>query len=118
MNMDIRIPVRFSNLCVVNLGQPVISGYSTGIAQDQASHRVSHCGVFLYPPVFHFYIAVYDLFVVQDRRLHIADFFSLLSVQDIRLCHIRVACLDQYILHAVLDILHRNFPLYNFLLEI
>ena len=31
-----------------------------------------------------------------------ADFFSLLTVQNVRLCHICIAGLNQYILHAVL----------------
>ena len=118
MDMDIRVSVCLSDLRIVNLRQPVIGRYGTGIAQNQSPHGVGHCGVLLDSPVLHLHIAVYNLFVVQNGGLHIADFFSLFSVQDIGLRHIRVTCLNQNILHTVLNILNRNLSLYNFLLEI
>ena len=47
-----------------------------------------------------------------------ADFFSLLTVQNVRLCHICIAGLNQYILHAVLNALHIDLVVFDLFLEI
>ncbi len=116
--MDIRIPVSICNLLVVYLRQPVIGRHSPGITQDQASHGVSDRGVLLHTPVLHLYIAVHDLLVVQDRRLHVPHLLPLLAIEDISLRHIRVPGLLQHLLHAVLDILHMNLGILDLILKI
>ena len=116
--MDVRVPVSVGDLIVIDLGQPVIGCYRAGIAQDQAAHRISHCGILLNSPVFHLHIAVDDLLVIQDRGFHVADLLSLLPVKDIGLGNVAVTRLDQHVLNAVLDILHRDPVVAYFILKI
>ena len=118
MDMDIRISVSFSNLIIIDLRQPVICSYCTGVAQDQSSYRIGNCRILLYTPVFYFYIAVYDLFIIQNRRFHITYFFPLLAVKDICLCHICISSLDQYILHTILNLFYRNLIIPDLILKI
>jgi len=108
MDMDIRISVGICNLLIIDLAEPVVCRHRAGITQDQAAYGIGHCGIFLYTPVLHLYIAVYHVLIVQQSAVHAADLLPLLPVKNISLCYIRVAGLLQHMLHAVLDLLHRN----------
>ena len=116
--MDIRVPVRLGNLIVVNFRQPVVGSHRAGIAQNQSPYRVSDCGILLNPPVLHLHIAVDNLFIIQDRRLHSPHLFSLLPVQDIGLGHISIPALAQHIFHRILNFLHLDPATLDFPLKI
>ena len=53
------------------------------------------------------HVLVYGVLVVEQSGLHVADLFSLLAVEDVALCNVRIARLDEHILDAVLYRLDR-----------
>ena len=80
MNMNIRIAVCVGNFFVINLGQPVIGCYRTGVMQNQTAYGIGNRRVFFYSPVQFIYITVYDFFVIKECRLHVADFFTIFTI--------------------------------------
>ena len=63
-------------------------------------------------------IVVNDLLIVKNRCVDISDLFSLLTVKDISLGNIVVACFNKNRLNAVLNALNRDFVILDFLLKI
>ena len=118
MNMDVRIPVGFCDFLIVYFRKPVIGCYSAGVAQDKTSYGIGDGGVFFHTPVFYLYIAVNHILVIQDGGFQVTDLLTLLTVKDICLCHFRISSLLQYLLHAVLDILHMNGAVLHLILKI
>ena len=83
MNVNLCASVRIGNFLIVNLGQPVVSGYRARVAQNKTADRISNGRVFFYAPVGRFYIAVYQFFVVYNRGLDIAEFFTIFTIQNV-----------------------------------
>ena len=118
VQMQVAVAVGVGDLLVVDLRQPVVGRDRARVAQDQAAHRVGDGRIFLDAPVRDLDIAVHQLLIVEDRGFHIADLLPLLAVQNIGLGHVRIAGLHQYLLDAVLYILHCNQRVLDFRLEI
>jgi len=118
MNMDVCIPVGFCDFLIVYFRKPVIGCNSAGVAQDKTSYGIGDGGIFFHTPVFYLYIAVYHILVIQDGGFQVTDLLTLLAVKDICLCHFRIACLLQDLLHAVLNILHMNGAVLHLILKI
>ncbi len=112
MDVDVRVLMGIGNLGVINLAEPVVSGNGAGIVQDQTAHGIGNRRIFLNAPVFLVNVAVDDLLVVKDRRLHVPHLLAVLTVQDVCLRYVGVTGGLENVLNAVLDILH----LYNAIL--
>ena len=108
MQMQIRIPMRLRDLCVVDLAQPVVGCDGAGVGEDQTADGICDRGVLLHAPVVDAEVVVHQLLVVKKCASDIAELFTLLAVQNVGLGHIRIARFTQNALHAVLNILHRN----------
>ena len=80
MQMQVRIPVGVCDFPVIDLAQPVISGDRTAVGKDQPADGVRDGGIFLYPPVGNVDIAVYEVLIVQESTVQIADLFPLFPV--------------------------------------
>ena len=118
MDMDVCISMSICDLLVINLRQPVIGRYCSGVGQNQSAHGIGHGRIFLYTPILYLNIAVYNLFIIKDRGFHVPDLFSLLPIKDVSLGHISVSCLHQGVLHAVLNALYVNLVVLDLILKI
>ena len=108
VNVNVSISVSIRDLLVIYLGEPVVSRDSAGVAEYQSAYRVGNGGVFLNSPVYILDVAVDQLLVVKNSGFHITELFSLLTVENISLCHVGVARLNEDCLNAVLNILHSD----------
>ena len=118
VDMDVGIAVGVGHLLVVDLAEPVVGGDGAGVGQDESAHRVGDGGVLLHPPVVDLEVVVHQLLVVEQGGVHIAHLLPLLAVEDVGLGHIGVARLGQHLLHAVLDVLHRDAAVPDLGLEV
>ena len=96
VDMYVRIAVRVCDFVIVNLAQPVVSGDCARVAEDKTADRVCNGGVFLNTPVVDFYIVVHNLLIVKNGGLHVTHFFMQASVENVRLCHIRISSLNKH----------------------
>ena len=112
MNMNVTVFMGAGNLIVVNLAEPVVGGDGTGVGQNQAAYGVSNRRIFLHPPVLDLQIAVNQRLVVQEGGLHVPQLFPLAAVENVGLGHIVIARPDEHGLHAVLNVLHGNLPVF------
>ena len=104
VQVQLRVPVRLRDLRVVNFAQPVIRRDRAGVGQNQAANRIGDCGVFLHTPVVDPEIIVYQLLIIEQGAADVAQLFPLLAVENVGLCHIRIARFAQNALDAVLNI--------------
>ena len=118
VDMYIRVSVRVCYLVVVNFAQPVIGGYRAAVGEYQTADRIGDGGILLYAPVGSFYVAVNERLVVEHGRLHVADLFSLTSVENVSFRNVGVACLNKHGLNAVLNVLDRYLTVLDLGLEI
>ena len=77
--------MRLRDLRVVNFAQPVVCRDGAGVGQNQTADRIGDRGVFLHAPVVDPQIVVYQLLVIEQRTSDVAQLFSLLAVENIRL---------------------------------
>ena len=108
MQMQIRVPVRLRDLCIVDLAQPVVGCDGAGVGEDQAADGICDRGVLLHAPVVDPEIIVHQLLIIEQGASDVAQLFPLLAVQNVGLGHIRIARFAQNALDAVLNIFHRN----------
>ncbi len=116
--MDVRVAVRVCDFFVVDFAQPVVCGDRAAVAQDQTADRIRDRRVFFDAPVGDFDVAVDQIFVVENGRFHITDFFALLAVQNVRFRNVRVAGLAQYGFDAVLNVLDCDFAVFDLRFEV
>ena len=108
VQVQLRAAVRLRDLRVVNFAQPVIRRDRAGVGQDQAADGIRDRGILLHAPVVDPEIVVHQLFIVEQGASDVAQLFSLLAVENISFCHVRIASLAQNALHTVLNILDRD----------
>jgi len=96
--------MRLRDLRIVNFAQPVIRRDRAGVGQNQTANRIGDCGVFLHAPVVDPQIVVYQLLIIEQGASDVAQLFPLLAVENVGLCHIRIARFAQNALDAVLNI--------------
>ncbi len=116
--MDIRISVSLCDFIIVDFGKPVVGSDSARVAEDKTAYGISNGGILLNSPVVNMEIVVNDLLIVKNRCVDISDLFSLLTVKDISLGNIVVACFNKNRLNAVLNALNRDLVILDFLLKI
>ena len=85
VQVQLCIPMRLCDLRVVNFAQPVIRRDRAGVGQDQAADGIRDRGILLHAPVVDPQIVVYQLLVIEQRTSDVAQLFSLLAVENIRL---------------------------------
>ena len=88
VQMQICVPVRLRDLRVVNFAQPVVCCDRAGVGQNQTADRIGDRGVFLHAPVVDPEIVVHQLLVIEQRTSDVAQLFSLLAVENIRLGYV------------------------------
>ena len=108
MQMQIRIPMRLRDLCVVDLTQPVIRRDRAGVGEDQAADGIRDRGILLHAPVVDAEVIVHQLLIIEQGASDVAQLFPLLAVENVGLCHIRIARFAQNALDAILDIFDRD----------
>ena len=86
--------------------------------KDKSADAVGDSRIFLDSPVLVVDVAVDGIFVVEDRRLHLTEFFALLSVKDVSLCDRGVARFFERVLDAVLNIFDFDDVVVDLVLEI
>ena len=118
VQVDVRVAVRLRDFLVVDLRQPVVRRDRARVGKDQPAHRVGDGRILLHAPVGGLDVAVDQLLVVQNGRLHIADLLPLLAVKDIALGDVGVAGLLQHRFHRVLNVLDVNKPVLDLLLVV
>ena len=118
MEVDIAVSVGVCYLFVIDLGEPVVRGDRAGVAENQSADGICDGRILFNAPVGNLDVAVNQLLVVEDGRLHVSDFFALLSVEDIRLCDIGVARLAEHRLDAVLNVLNGDKSVLDLALEV
>ena len=116
--MDGGAAVGLGHLIVVHFAEPIVGGDGTGIGQNQAAHGIGDGGVFLHAPVVDLQIIVYQVFIVHQGGIDVAHLFPLLAVQDVGLGHVGIAGFGQHLFHAVLNILHGDFPIMDLAFKI
>ena len=104
VQVQLCIPMRLCDLRIVNFAQPVIRRDRAGVGQNQAANRIGDCGVFLHAPVVDPEIIVHQLLIIEQCASDVAQLFPLLAVENVGLCHIRIARFAQNALDAVLNI--------------
>ncbi len=113
MDVDLCFSVSFCDLFVIDLGEPVVRGDRTGVTEDQSAYAVGDSGVLLNTPVVDLQIVIYDVFIVQHRISDVTDLLTVLSVKDVSLSNIRIACLGQDLLDAVLNIFYGDHVIFD-----
>ena len=108
VQMQLRVPVRLRDLRVVDLAQPVVCRDRAGVGQDQAADGIRDRGILLHAPVVDPEIIVHQLLIIEQGAADVAQLFPLLAVENVGLCHIRIARFAQNALHTVLNILDRD----------
>ena len=88
VQVQLCIPVRLRDLRVVNFAQPVICCDRAGVGQDQAADGIRDRGILLHAPVVDPEIVVHQLLVIEQRASDVAQLFSLLAVENIRLGYV------------------------------
>ena len=104
VQVQLRAAVRLRDLRVVNFAQPVIRRDRAGVGQDQAADGIRDRGILLHAPVVDPEIIVYQLLIIEQGASDVAQLFPLLAVENVGLCHIRIARFAQNALDAVLNI--------------
>ena len=102
--MQLCIPMRLCDLRVINFAQPVIRRDRAGVGQDQAADGIRDRGILLHTPVVDPEIIVHQLLIIEQGASDVAQLFPLLAVENVGLCHIRIARFAQNALDAVLNI--------------
>ena len=118
MDVNVGVLVRVADLLIVDLGEPVVRRDGAGVVQDQTSDGIRNGRVLLHAPVLLMDVAVHDLLVIEDRRLHLTQFLTLLAIEDVCLRDVGVSGLLQDMLHAVLDVLHPDHTVLYFMLKL
>ena len=118
MEMDVAVSVGVCYLFVIDLGEPVVRGDRAGVAENQSADGICDGRILFNAPVGNLDVAVNQLLVVEDGRLHVSDFFALLSVENIGLCDIGVARLAEHRLDAVLNVLNGDKSVLDLALEV
>ena len=118
VDVDFRVAVRVRHFLVVNFRKPVVGGDGAAVGEDEPAYRIGHGRILLHAPVGRLYIAVHERLVVEHGRVHVADFLALLAVEDVAFRHVRIPRLGEHRLHAVLNVLDGDFPLFNLRLKI
>ena len=118
VDMDVRVAVRLGDFVVIDLREPVVGGDRAAVGEDEPAHRIGDGGVLFHTPVGRLHIAVDELFIVEHRRLHVADLLPLFAVEDVALGDVRISRLDEHALHAVLDVLDGDLVVFDLRLEI
>ena len=108
VQVQLCIPMRLCDLRVVNFAQPVIRCDRAGVGQDQAADGIRDRGILLHAPVVDPEIIVYQLLIIEQGASDVAQLFPLLTVENVGLCHIRIARFAQNALDAVLNIFDRD----------
>ena len=104
VQVQLCIPMRLCDLRVINFAQPVIRRDRAGVGQDQAADGIRDCGILLHAPVIDPEIIVHQLLIIEQGASDVAQLFPLLAVENVGLCHIRIARFAQNALDAVLNI--------------
>ena len=104
VQVQLRVPVRLRDLRVINFAQPVIRRDRAGVGQDQAADGIRDRGILLHAPVVDPEIIVHQLLIIEQGASDVAQLFPLLAVENVGLCHIRIARFAQNALDAVLNI--------------
>ena len=89
-------------------------GYDT----DEAADGIGDGGILLYPPVVDLQVIVYQILVVEQSGVDVADLFPLFAVENVGLGHIRIAGLGEDFFHTVLDILYGDAVVFDLLFKI
>ena len=95
--MNIGVSVSLCDFLVVDLGKPVVGSDSARVAEDKSADGICDGGVFLNTPVVYVKIVVNDLLIVKNGSVDVSDFFSLLTIKNVSLGNIVVACLDIFL---------------------
>ena len=104
VQVQLCIPMRLCDLRVINFAQPVIRRDRAGVGQDQAADGIRDRGILLHAPVVDPEIIVHQLLIIEQGASDVAQLFPLLAVENVGLCHIRIARFAQNALDAVLNI--------------
>lgn len=86
--------------------------------KDKSADGIRNGGVFLNTPVNSLDITVDKLLIVKDGGLHIADFFSLFTIENVSLRNVVIARLNKHGLNAVLNILNGNKAVFYLVFKI
>ena len=118
VDMHIAGAVCICDLLIIDLGEPVIRGDRTGIAEDQTADGIGHGRILLDAPVTDLDVLINGILVIKHRGFHVAELLALLAVKDVRLCDIAVAALCQHMLNAVLNILNSDHVVLDLVLKV
>ena len=113
MQVQGSVPVRVGDFLVINFGQPVVGRDRPAVAQNQAAHGIGHGRIFLHAPVRRLDVAVHQILIVEHGGLDVADVFTLLAVENIRLGHVGIAGLAEHALGAVLNIFNADHVVFD-----
>ena len=116
--MNVGVAVCVADFFVVNFAEPIVGGDSARVGKDKSADGIGNGGVLFYTPVLEFYVTVDELFVVENSRLHITDFFSLFTIQDISSCNVGITRLFQNRFYAVLDAFYGDLVVLNLWLKV
>ena len=111
MNMEITVSMSICNLFIIDFTEPIVCSDGSGVRENKPADRVCDSTVFFYSPVTELKVVIHYTLIIQGGGLHISDFLSLLSVEDIRLCNILISSLGKNTLHTVLYVFYRNLSI-------
>ena len=91
VEVQFAVAVSIGDLLVINLAQPVVCGDSAGVGEDKTADGIGDGAVFLNAPVLDLEVLVNGVLIVKVGGFGVAQFFSLLTVEDVCLCNALIA---------------------------
>ena len=88
--MKSRRLMRFGNFRRVDIFEPVVCRYRTGIMQDEPPERKIDIRILVYPPIAFAQIPVHRLIDIDHQPLSIADSLPFCTVEDEGFCNLRL----------------------------
>ena len=116
--MEITVSMSVCNLFIIDFTEPIVCSDGSRVGENKTADRVCDSTVFFYSPVTELKIVIHYALVIESGRLHIPDFFSLLSVEDIRLCNILISSLREDTLYTVLYVFYSNLSIFDLRREV
>ena len=114
VDMDIRVAMSLFDFFVVDFGKPVVGGDRAAVGKDKSADGIGNGGVLLHTPVVDFKIVADRGLVVKHGGGHVAHFFVILTIQNVRFRNVHVAGLNEHHFDAVLHVFDGNHSVRHF----
>ena len=113
MQMEFAGAVSVRNFVVVNFTEPIVGSYCAAVGKNKSAHGIGDGGILLNAPIGDVQVFVNRVTIVEKSVFHVAQLFALASIENICLCDICIAGLNENGLNTVLNV----FDIHKFILN-